>query len=307
MESTARAAGVTPEPVDFFSSGTRCSALLWRPASSTPAPAVVLCHGFRGIKEWGLPAFAELFAQAGFVALVIDYRGFGESDGERGRLIPREQVSDIRAALSWLEAHDFVDAQRLVLYGTSFGGGNVVQAGADDPRAAAVVCQVGLGDVRRCWGALYARLEPVLAADRMQRAVTGVSGRIDPGGMLDNAQSNAAIAAAEARWPRIRQDFPIEAAEAIFEFAPERTVASIAPRPILFLGAADDLAVPISETKALFAAAHEPKRLHIYDIAHYDIYEHPHLDRAVADTLAFLAAHGIAPASAESAEMTAST
>lgn len=282
----------------YFSAGTRCSALLWRPVTATasaPAPAVVLCHGFRGIKEWGLPAFAELFAAAGYVALAIDYRGFGESDGEPGRLVPREQVADIRAALSWLEAQDFTDSERLVLYGTSFGGGNVIQVAAEDQRARAVVCQLGLGDVRRHWESLYARIEPLLIEDRKRRAVTGHSDRIDPNGMLDNSQSNAAIAAAESRWPRIRQSFPLEAVESIFEFAPERFVADIAPRPVLFLGAADDLAVPLSETESLFAAAREPKRMHVYDITHYDIYEHPHVDRAVADTLAFLAAHGITP------------
>ncbi|MFC4244440.1 alpha/beta hydrolase [Gryllotalpicola reticulitermitis] len=288
-----------PEPIDYYSSGTRCSALLWHPVTSPSgpaAPAVVLCHGFRGIKEWGLPAFAELFARAGFVALAIDYRGFGESDGEQGRLVPREQVADIRAALSWLEAQDFVDSAQLVLYGTSFGGGNVVQAAAEDERVSAVVCQVGLGDVRRRWAQVWEQLEPIVVEDRKQRAVTGVSRRIDPGGMLDNAQSNAAIAAAEARWPRISVSFPLEAVEAVFEFAPERVVDAISPRPILFLGARNDLAVPLAETESLFAAAREPKRMHVYDITHYDIYEHPHLDRAVGDSLSFLAEHGIGPA-----------
>jgi alpha-beta hydrolase superfamily lysophospholipase len=285
----------TPQPVQFYSSGIRCSALLWRPDVNCPAPAVVLCHGFRGIKEWGLPEFAELFARAGFVALAIDYRGFGESDGERGRLVPREQVADIRAALSWLEAQSFTDASQLVVYGTSFGGGNAIQAAADDQRVRAVVCQVGLGDVRRGWSTLWSQLEPLLADDRKQRAVAGESGRVDPGKLLDNSQSNNAFAAVEARWPRARQTFPLEAVEAVFEFAPERAVAAISPRPVLFLGAGRDLAVPLSETESLYAAAAEPKRMHVYDIAHYDIYEHPHVDRAVADTLAFLTDNGIRP------------
>lgn len=286
-------ATASPERVDFYSSGIRCSALLWRPTTDRPAPAVVLCHGFRGIKEWGLPLFAEQFARAGFVALAIDYRGFGESDGERGRLVPREQVADVRAALSWLEAQDFTDAAQLLLYGTSFGGGIVVQAAAEDSRVRGVVCQVGLGDVRRSWGALWQRVEPALVEDRKQRAVSGVSRRIDPGALLDNSQSNAAFAAVEQRWPRVRQTFPLEAVETVFEFAPERVVAEIAPRPVLFIGAGDDVAVPLSETEALFAAASEPKRLEVYDIAHYDIYEHPHADRAVADAVEFFAEHGI--------------
>lgn len=284
---------IVPQAIDYYSSGVRCSALLWRPETAGPLPAVVLCHGFRGIKEWALPDFAELFARAGFVALAIDYRGFGESDGERGRLVPQEQVSDIRAALSWLESQTFVDENQLLLYGTSFGGANVIQAAADDPRVRAVVCQVGIGNVRRCWPAAWERMQPLVVADRQQRAVTGASERIDPGLILDNSQSNAAFVEAEERWPQIRQSFPIEAVESIFEFEPERDVALISPRPVLFLGAGADLAVPVEETESLYASAAEPKSMHIYDITHYDIYESPHRERAVADSLAFFAEQGV--------------
>lgn len=287
---------VGPEAVDYYSSGVRCSALLWRPERTSPAPAIVLCHGFRGIKEWALPDFAELFVNAGFVAMAIDYRGFGESDGERGRLVPQEQVADIRSALSWLEGQTFVDAEQLMLYGTSFGGANVIQAAADDSRVRAVVCQVGIGDVRRCWPTAWTRMEPLVVKDRHQRAATGVSERIDPGLILDNSQSNAAFIEAEERWPQIRQTFPMEAVESIFEFVPERDVARISPRPVLFLGAGEDLAVPVEETELLFDAALEPKCMHIYDITHYDIYETPHKERAVKDSLAFFAMHGIGAA-----------
>lgn len=268
--------------VDFHSSGTRCSALLFTPATTAPAPAIVLCHGFRGIKEWALPDFASLFAEAGYVAMAIDYRGFGESDGERGRLIPAEQVEDIRAALSFLEGHERVDAGRLALYGTSFGGANVVQAAAIDQRVGAVVCQVGIGDVARAWPDALERFRDRLDEDRRQRAHTGVSARIDPGEILDNHQSNAAFAVMEQRFPQLRQTFPLEAVERIFEFRPEAVVADIAPRAALFIGATTDAAVPVEETTSLYAAAREPKRLEIFDITHYEIYESPHRERAVA-------------------------
>ena len=38
------------------------------------------------VKELLLPAFAEYFANAGCVAMTFDYRGFGGSEGEPGRL-----------------------------------------------------------------------------------------------------------------------------------------------------------------------------------------------------------------------------
>ena len=42
---------------------------------------------------------AKALNAAGYVALVFDYRGFGDSEGPRHRLIPQEQVDDARKAL----------------------------------------------------------------------------------------------------------------------------------------------------------------------------------------------------------------
>jgi electron transfer flavoprotein alpha subunit len=47
-----------------------------------PAPCAVLAHGFGGVKEMRLSAYAERFAAAGFGALVFDYRHFGASEGK---------------------------------------------------------------------------------------------------------------------------------------------------------------------------------------------------------------------------------
>ena len=281
----------------FFSSGTRCAAVLWRPADPAcePAPGVVLCHGFRGIKEWFLPDFAREFSRRGHAVLTFDYRGFGESDGQRGRLIPAEQVEDIRSALTFLGAQPWVDQDRLALYGTSFGGANVIAAAAVDERVRAVVCQVGIGDVRRAWAAPYEHLRPRLEEDRVRRALTGRGEDIDPGEILDNAQSNVAFAAAERTFPQLRQRFPLEAVERIFEFRPEAVAARIAPRAALFIGAAADHAVPVEETRHLYAAAREPKRMETFDITHYEIYDSPHRERVVDLACAWFADH-LAPA-----------
>jgi len=281
-----------PEPTEFFSSGTRCAAVLWPTSGAgAPAPGVVLCHGFRGIKEWFLPELARDFQARGITALTFDYRGFGESEGQRGRLVPAEQVEDIRNAVTLLGAQDGVDPRRLALYGTSFGGANVVQAAALDRRVGAVVCQVGIGDVRRAWPAAYARLRDRLERDRVERVLTGRSETIDPADILDNDQSRAAFAAAERRFPQLRQRFPLEAVERIFEFRPEAVVADIAPRAALFIGATADHAVPVQETARLHAAAREPKRLEVFDITHYDIYASPHRERAVALACDWFAEH----------------
>lgn len=58
------------------------------PADSTKNPVIILCHGFGGIREILLPDFSEAFTRAGFSTITFDYRDFGDSDGERGRLVP---------------------------------------------------------------------------------------------------------------------------------------------------------------------------------------------------------------------------
>ena len=53
-------------------------------AEASPAPAVVMAHGFSAVKEMYLDSFAEVFHGAGLNVLVFDNRNFGDSDGETG-------------------------------------------------------------------------------------------------------------------------------------------------------------------------------------------------------------------------------
>ena len=59
--------------VTFQSAGTRCAAWLYRPAENggAPTPCVILAHGFSGVRDQRLDAYAERFAQAGLAALVF--------------------------------------------------------------------------------------------------------------------------------------------------------------------------------------------------------------------------------------------
>jgi dienelactone hydrolase len=142
---------VASSVTEFFSGGLRLSARLYSLATddaSTKRPGIVVCNGMRGVKEWIVPPFGEAFAAAGYVALVFDHRGMGESEGAPGRVIPSEQVEDVRSALSYLETLPQVDADRLFLWGTSFGGANAIEAAAVDSRVRGVVVQVPFGD----WG-----------------------------------------------------------------------------------------------------------------------------------------------------------
>jgi uncharacterized protein len=62
-------------------SGDEIEAWVYRPERDGPHPAVVMAHGFVGIKAGGLAAFAERFCREGFTSIAFDYRQWGGSTG----------------------------------------------------------------------------------------------------------------------------------------------------------------------------------------------------------------------------------
>ncbi|MBI9109258.1 MAG: hypothetical protein JEZ04_21105 [Spirochaetales bacterium] len=87
----------------------RCSWLYLPVSGLTPFPAVVLCHGFGGTKDFLLEQYALRFAAEGIVVLSVDYHHFGGSDGEpRQSFLFRNQEADLRASVSYLRSREDV-------------------------------------------------------------------------------------------------------------------------------------------------------------------------------------------------------
>jgi len=125
----------------FSSGGERCAAWLYRPEQASAC--VVLAHGWTGVREQRLDAFAERFAAAGFAALVFDYRNFGGSEGQpRSLLDIHRQLEDWRAAVAHARGLEQIDPEQIALWGSSFSGGHVIETAARDHRVAAVIAQV---------------------------------------------------------------------------------------------------------------------------------------------------------------------
>ena len=106
-------------------------------------PGLVLTGPFTGVKEQVVGTYARRLAAAGFAALALDHRGFGESGGRRGHEDPEGKLADLRAAVGLLAAHPAVDADRIGLLGVCLGGGYAVRAAAFDPRVRAVAGVAG--------------------------------------------------------------------------------------------------------------------------------------------------------------------
>src|SRR5256885_834878 len=145
----ARAVCTTAEaPLDVASPSDAddCRAGLFMPAAGRP-PLVILGHGLGATREYGLEPFGQRFADAGIAALVFTYRHSGDSGGEPRQLLDIErQLGDWAAALAYARTLEGIDGQRIALWGTSFGGGHVIEAAARDGAVAAVVSQCPFTD-----------------------------------------------------------------------------------------------------------------------------------------------------------------
>jgi hypothetical protein len=268
------------ERVAFYSDGHRLDGLLYSPDGlpvGERRAGVVLCVGYTYLKTLIMPDIARALVAAGYVALVFDYRGFGDSEGPRSRLHPEEQVLDVRAALTFLTGAPQVDPGRLAVLGLSLGGSNAVAAAAADRRVAAAVAIEAIGDgerwlrgLRRYWE--WEEFQARLVEDRAARVRTGQSARVDPLDIVvPDPGSRAFLEAAYREYPQMRCALSLETAEALVEFRPEALVDRIAPRPVFFIHGADDRLVPPEESRRLFARAGEPRRLAVLPgMGHFD-------------------------------------
>jgi dienelactone hydrolase len=154
--------------VDIWSDGTRISGDVFYPPGSKPGdrlPVIILCNGWGGVRSHLNKAYAPYFAEAGYVVLSFDYRGWGDSDsrlvikgdmpepdkkGEvtvqalavRELVDPFDQTEDIVNAITFMTGDPRVDPERIGLWGTSYGGGHVVYVAAHDQRVKCIVSQV---------------------------------------------------------------------------------------------------------------------------------------------------------------------
>lgn len=272
-----------PKPVTFFSEGVKLAGDLYLPddlARGEKRAGIVLCHGYTGVRNIYLPDNARALTEAGYVVLYFDYKGWGDSEGPKTRLAPYSRVADVQAALTFLAAQPEVAADRLGIYGTSYGGATVVWVAAVDPRVKCTVSVVGIGNGARWMRSVrrpdeYYDLLERAAADRTRRALEGSSEFVERGEiLLPDRQSAELGMAARRNNPAAVTAIPLEFIDDTLSFNPEWMVDKIAPRPILFITSDNDRLVPPAESEALYARAGEPKKLVVLNgYGYYEIYE----------------------------------
>jgi len=268
------------QDITFFSEGTPIVGDLYLPeniAEEQKLPAVVLCHGFAGIKEILLPAYAKKFAQNGFAALIFDYRGFGASEGERGRLVPGEQTVDIRNAITFMQTLSEVDGNQIGLWGTSFGGANAMYVAAIDPRVKAISVQLTFASgAKMVKGDLdeagVKKLESTLKKVRERAVVKNKMLKLGPEQILTDEESKAFFVKIIEQHPELRVKIPVSTLQHIIEHNPQDVIGKVTC-PIVIIAAEQDQVCPPEESDKLFELANEPKKLVSLACQHYDAYE----------------------------------
>lgn len=280
--------------IEFYSEGALIKGHLYVPQQETTEalPAILMCHGFAGVKELLLPGFAERFATAGYVVLCFDYRGFGESEGDRGRLQPALQQVDIRNAISFLCTLPEVDKHNIALWGTSFGGSNVVAVAAVDKRVKCLVAQLAFSNGERIilGNKTPEEKEKILGTIQRsleKRAVQNREMMMPINKFLTDEQSLAFYDKYKDRFPALHEKVPFLTMKEVIEYKSEDLVKQVTV-PILVVGAENDIVNPIYESEMLHKNANKPKALYIVEGAtHYEVYEGAYLDEVAREQITF--------------------
>lgn len=155
-------------------------ATVYRPAA-TPAPAILLAHGF-GQDKHAVSAEATELARRGFVVLAWTARGFGRSAGLIGLNSPDYEVADARALVDWLAARPEVTRDgpgdpRVGVTGASYGGALALLLAGSDPRVDALAPVI-------TWNDLAQALFPNAASSLPVAATTPAAGAFAPDGVF---------------------------------------------------------------------------------------------------------------------------
>jgi dienelactone hydrolase len=243
-------------------------------------PAVVVVHGFKGFKDWGLwPSLAERIARAGCSAITFNLSGSGVDDSgefvfpERfGHNTFSAELQDLRRVADALAAGELGVAPptALGLLGHSRGGGISILHTADDPRVRALVTWAAIATVER-WP----------AAERQTWRAKGLLG-------VRNARTGQIL----PMYTDILDDVERHATALDIEAAAGRVNV-----PWLLVHGSEDEAVALAEGERLAAAA-RPEVVgfmsvegagHTFGAAHPWRGTTPELERVVDATLAFFA------------------
>jgi dipeptidyl aminopeptidase/acylaminoacyl peptidase len=267
------------EHVKFQSDGLTLTGILHKPDGAKAGeklPAMLVLHGFGSNKSSkAMEGMAKLFAARGYAALRFDFRGCGDSQGERARVICLEQVEDVKNALTYLASRGDIDGKRVGVIGHSFGAAVAVYSAGVDPRIACCISSGGWGDGVKKFRKQHespeqwAHFQKILEDGPKYRAQHGKSmmvPRFDIVPIPVHLRGNLA--------PGSHFEFPFEVVESMYNFRANDVVGKIAPRPLLLLHPSNDSVTPTEQSIDLFNLAGQPTDLFLVsEVDHFLLQE----------------------------------
>lgn len=202
------------------------------PRGDKAFPVLCVCHGIPGAphnpQDKGYAALAQEFCRAGFLTVIFNFRGTGES---QGNLDITGWSADLLTVIDFVCSVEEADESRLTLLGFSAGAAVSIYVAAQDTRVsslAACACPADFGFLA----------SPETAPSTIQHFR-------DVGLIRDD------------RFPLSNEAW-IDGFRAI---SPVQWIDRISPRPLLLVhGDADEL-VPLEHAHRLYRQAKEPKEL----------------------------------------------
>lgn len=153
LEKYSKDSNFTTYITSYDSDGLKINGLLTIPDGKEPEggwPAVVFVHGYIAPTIYKTTEkytdYVNYLSRNGFVVFKIDLRGHGESEGEpAGGYYSEGYVIDALNAYNALQNADFINSQKIGLWGHSMAGNVVLRAFAAKPDIPAVVIWAGAG------------------------------------------------------------------------------------------------------------------------------------------------------------------
>jgi len=122
-------------PVKFKNEGQAIIGMIHLPDALPAYPCAVFLHGYTGNRIGEHRLFvkaARELCSSGMACLRFDFRGSGESEGDFADVTLEGELSDARAAISFLSDFKGIDENRIGLVGMGFGGSIAACISADN-------------------------------------------------------------------------------------------------------------------------------------------------------------------------------
>ncbi len=121
----------------------------WIPATQADAKVLLYLHG-NGINIGANVGYANQFHQLGFSVLLMDYRGYGRSEGS----FPTESrvYQDATTAWDYLVKQRQIQPSQIFIYGHSLGGAIAIDLAVQHPEAAGLIVEssfTSIGDIAK--------------------------------------------------------------------------------------------------------------------------------------------------------------